>query len=168
MDAKTLASQFTAQALAMGIDTLALIREMQALATSNHDVAIEGLLSNRTVAHLAEHNIKTLGDLTKSSEIDLLKLPGFGKKSILEIKEALIAHNMSLKGMAITVTPSVSEVALKPKHPGAATTRKASELGIKVTMSDEEILATLKTGGITKAKREEFLAWFRHKYNSEV
>lgn len=167
MDAKTLASQYIAQALAMGVDTLALIREMQALATSNHDVAIEGLLSNRTVAHLVEHNVKTLGDLTKFSELDLLKLPGFGKKSILEIKEALVAHGMSLKGMAITVTPTVNAES-KPKHPGSSALVRAATLGVHSSMTDEEILSVLKTGGFTKAKREEFLAWFRHKYRSKV
>lgn len=41
--------------------------------------------------------LKTLGQLCRYTESDLLRLPNFGRRSLNEIKEILYAHGLSLK-----------------------------------------------------------------------
>ena len=47
------------------------------------------------------------------------------------------------------------------KVPSLSTKRKAVELGIKYSMSDEEVLAKLKEAKIIKSQRDIFIPWFR-------
>ncbi|MBN2735479.1 MAG: DNA-directed RNA polymerase subunit alpha [Spirochaetales bacterium] len=53
-------------------------------------------LSVRSSNCLKNANIRTIGDLTKKSEEDLVKTRNFGKKSLQEIKEKLSEWNLSL------------------------------------------------------------------------
>lgn len=55
-------------------------------------------LSERAKAILFAHGIFHLLDLLKYSEIDLLKMPNLGKKSVTEIKELLTILGYSLNG----------------------------------------------------------------------
>ena len=62
------------------------------------DWPIEKLeLTIRTKHCLDQMNIKSIGELLKKSEEELLKCRGFGKKSISELNEILGKHNLSLK-----------------------------------------------------------------------
>ncbi|MBI2627936.1 MAG: DNA-directed RNA polymerase subunit alpha [Candidatus Niyogibacteria bacterium] len=61
-------------------------------------VKIEDLnLSSRILSALKEAGIKTIGGLTKKKEENLLKIEGFGKKALEEIKESLNNLGLSLK-----------------------------------------------------------------------
>ena len=42
--------------------------------------------------------ITTYEKLTRMSEPELLRIPGFGRKSLNELKEALLAHGLRLTG----------------------------------------------------------------------
>jgi DNA-directed RNA polymerase subunit alpha len=53
-------------------------------------------LSVRSSNCLKNANIRTIGDLTKKSEDDIVKTRNFGKKSLLEIKEKLKEWNLQL------------------------------------------------------------------------
>lgn len=53
-------------------------------------------LSVRSSNCLREANIKTIADLVKKSESDMLNFRNFGKKSLTEIKELLAGMNLSL------------------------------------------------------------------------
>lgn len=61
------------------------------------DTPVEELeLSVRSSNCLKNANIRTIGDLTKKTEEDIVKTRNFGKKSLQEIKEKLSEWNMSL------------------------------------------------------------------------
>lgn len=53
-------------------------------------------LSVRSANCLKEGRIKTIGQLAKKSEEELLKMRNFGKKSLVEIKEILKSYGLSL------------------------------------------------------------------------
>ncbi len=53
-------------------------------------------LSVRSNNCLKNANIRTIGDLTKTTEAELAKTRNFGKKSLLEIKERLKERNLTL------------------------------------------------------------------------
>ena len=53
-------------------------------------------LSVRSANCLRDANIKTIADLVKKSETDMLNFRNFGKKSLTEIKELLVAMNLHL------------------------------------------------------------------------
>jgi DNA-directed RNA polymerase subunit alpha len=53
-------------------------------------------LSVRSSNCLREANIKTIADLVKRTETEMLGFRNFGKKSLTEIKELLAAMNLSL------------------------------------------------------------------------
>jgi DNA-directed RNA polymerase subunit alpha len=57
-------------------------------------------LSVRSSNCLREANIKTIADLVKKSEEEMLGFKNFGKKSLSEIKQLLVSMGLSL-GMAI-------------------------------------------------------------------
>jgi DNA-directed RNA polymerase subunit alpha len=59
-------------------------------------------LSVRSSNCLRETNIKTIGDLVKRNEDDMLGIKNFGKKSLTEIKELLAGMGLSL-GMQIDI-----------------------------------------------------------------
>lgn len=56
-------------------------------------------LSVRSANALKNENLKTLGQLCRYTEADLLRIPNFGRRSLNEIKEVLYAHGLSLKPM---------------------------------------------------------------------
>ena len=53
-------------------------------------------LTVRSQRCLRAEDIDTIGDLIKRSEVELLKTPNLGKKSLTEIKDALAAHDIKL------------------------------------------------------------------------
>ncbi|MFV9972253.1 MAG: DNA-directed RNA polymerase subunit alpha [Francisella endosymbiont of Hyalomma asiaticum] len=53
-------------------------------------------LTVRSSNCLREENIKYLGDLVQYTELQLMKIPNLGKKSLNEIKQILIDNNLSL------------------------------------------------------------------------
>ncbi len=53
-------------------------------------------LTVRATNCLKAEEIYTIGDLVKCSEVDLLKTPNLGKKSLTEIKDVLAKHGLSL------------------------------------------------------------------------
>lgn len=53
-------------------------------------------LTVRSANCLKAENIYYIGDLVQRSEVDLLKTPNLGRKSLTEIKEVLAMHNLSL------------------------------------------------------------------------
>ena len=71
-----------------------------------HMKSIESLpFSVRTKNCLRCENIYLIGDLIYQTEMDLLKTPNLGKKSLIEIKEVLEGNNLTL-GMEIDWPPS--------------------------------------------------------------
>lgn len=61
-------------------------------------------LTVRSANCLKAENINSIGDLVRRSEVELLKTPNLGKKSLNEIKEVLAAHGLEL-GMDIENWP---------------------------------------------------------------
>ncbi len=53
-------------------------------------------LTVRSANCLKSENIYYIGDLIQKSEIELLKMPNLGKKSLTEIKNVLLKHNLTL------------------------------------------------------------------------
>lgn len=51
----------------------------------------------RTLNALKAENIYYIGDLVQRSEMDLLRTPNLGKKSLFEIKDALAQHDLALE-----------------------------------------------------------------------
>ncbi len=64
-------------------------------------------LTVRSANCLKAENIYYIGDLVQRSEVELLKTPNLGKKSLNEIKEVLVTHNLSL-GMLLQGWPPAS------------------------------------------------------------
>jgi len=65
-------------------------------------------LSVRSSNCLREANIKTIADLVRKSESELLALRNFGKKSLTEVKELIV-------GMGLTLGMPIDEKKLKPE-----------------------------------------------------
>lgn len=61
-------------------------------------------LTVRSANCLKAENINNIGDLVRRTEVELLKTPNLGKKSLNEIKEVLAAHHLEL-GMDIENWP---------------------------------------------------------------
>jgi DNA-directed RNA polymerase subunit alpha len=64
-------------------------------------------LTVRSANCLKAENIYYIGDLIQRTEVELLKTPNLGKKSLTEIKEVLAAHGLSL-GMRLENWPPLS------------------------------------------------------------
>jgi DNA-directed RNA polymerase subunit alpha len=63
------------------------------------DARIEELdFSVRTYNCLKKANVLTIGELAQLSELDLMQIRNFGKKSLTEVKEKLGTLNLALKG----------------------------------------------------------------------
>jgi DNA-directed RNA polymerase subunit alpha len=58
----------------------------------------------RSANCLKQENIQYIGDLVQKTEVELLKTPNLGKKSLTEIKDVLAQHNLSL-GMKLESWP---------------------------------------------------------------
>jgi DNA-directed RNA polymerase subunit alpha len=58
----------------------------------------------RSANCLKQENIQYIGDLVQKTEVELLKTPNLGKKSLTEIKDVLAQHNLSL-GMKLENWP---------------------------------------------------------------
>src|SRR5215469_4136386 len=61
-------------------------------------------LTVRSANCLKQENIQYIGDLVQKTEVELLKTPNLGKKSLTEIKDVLAQHNLSL-GMKLESWP---------------------------------------------------------------
>ena len=61
-------------------------------------------LTVRSANCLKAENIFYIGDLIQRTEVELLKTPNLGKKSLTEIKDVLASHGLSL-GMRLEVWP---------------------------------------------------------------
>ena len=69
------------------------------LAHGMENCPIEELeLGVRSYNCLKRVGIETIGDLTSKSEGELAAIPNFGRKSIEEVRETLVAHGLTLKG----------------------------------------------------------------------
>ena len=64
-------------------------------------------LTVRSANCLKAENIHYIGDLVQRTEVELLRTPNLGKKSLTEIKEVLESHGLSL-GMRLDNWPPVS------------------------------------------------------------
>jgi len=64
-------------------------------------------LTVRSANCLKAENIYYIGDLIRRTEVELLKTPNLGKKSLTEIKDVLASRGLSL-GMRLDVWPPVS------------------------------------------------------------
>ena len=64
-------------------------------------------LTVRSANCLKAENINNIGDLVRRTEVELLKTPNLGKKSLNEIKEVLAAHGLEL-GMDLENWPGKS------------------------------------------------------------
>lgn len=72
-----------------------------AKSASAYDVSIDDLeLTVRSSNALKSENILTIRDLISLTEDELMGMPNLGKRSLVEVKEALTAHGLSL-GMEI-------------------------------------------------------------------
>src|SRR5690606_28104089 len=69
-------------------------------------------LTVRSANCLKAENIMYIGDLVQRTEVELLRTPNLGKKSLTEIKEVLEQHGLSL-GMRLENWPPPS---LRPEH----------------------------------------------------
>ena len=61
-------------------------------------------LTVRSANCLKQENIQYIGDLVQKTEVELLKTPNLGKKSLTEIKDVLAQHSLSL-GMKLEAWP---------------------------------------------------------------
>lgn len=61
-------------------------------------------LTVRSANCLKQENIKYIGDLVQKTEVELLKTPNLGKKSLTEIKDVLAQHELAL-GMKLENWP---------------------------------------------------------------
>ncbi|MDE2344824.1 MAG: DNA-directed RNA polymerase subunit alpha, partial [Gammaproteobacteria bacterium] len=61
----------------------------------------------RSANCLKAENINYIGDLVLKTEVELLKTPNLGKKSLTEIKDVLAQHGLTL-GMKIENWPPAS------------------------------------------------------------
>ncbi len=64
-------------------------------------------LTVRSANCLKAEDVNYIGDLIQRSEMELLKTPNLGKKSLNEIKDVLAAHGLSL-GMRLENWPPAS------------------------------------------------------------
>jgi len=64
-------------------------------------------LTVRSANCLKAENINYIGDLVQRTEVELLRTPNLGKKSLTEIKEVLEAHNLAL-GMRLENWPPLA------------------------------------------------------------
>ena len=61
-------------------------------------------LTVRSANCLKAENINYIGDLVQRTEVELLRTPNLGKKSLTEIKEVLAVHGLAL-GMRLDNWP---------------------------------------------------------------
>ena len=64
-------------------------------------------LTVRSANCLKAENINYIGDLIRRTEVELLRTPNLGKKSLTEIKEVLASHGLAL-GMHVENWPPAS------------------------------------------------------------
>jgi DNA-directed RNA polymerase subunit alpha len=65
---------------------------------------------------LKAENINYIGDLVQRTEVELLRTPNLGKKSLTEIKEVLEQHGLAL-GMRLDNWPPAGLRAEEPPTP---------------------------------------------------
>jgi DNA-directed RNA polymerase subunit alpha len=77
-------------------------------------------LTVRSANCLKAENINYIGDLVQRTEVELLRTPNLGKKSLTEIKEVLEQHGLAL-GMRLENWPPPGLRAEEPVPPPAPT-----------------------------------------------
>ena len=60
----------------------------------------------RVMNCFASDGIKQVKDLVQLTEVDLFRMPGFGKKSLKEVKEVLASYNLRLNTKLLDEYPS--------------------------------------------------------------
>ncbi len=57
---------------------------------------VSDVFNKRTVNCLKNIEVRTFGDLIKQTEMNLIRIPNFGRISLREVREFLDSHNLSL------------------------------------------------------------------------
>lgn len=78
----------------LGVSPSAVAKE---LAKRDTNIPLLDNLSNRSVNLLSIIGVTHLQDLTQCTAVDILKIPGAGKKTLKEVEELLARHNLHLK-----------------------------------------------------------------------
>ena len=105
--AQTLSDYFLRFVELQGASGRSFLPSAHSFATSSNapDVRIEELdFSVRTYNCLKKAGILTVGELTQISELDLMNIRNFGRKSLTEVKEKLGEMNLALKDSPEGVT----------------------------------------------------------------
>ena len=83
------------------MDRRRVILEQWILQDASADGYIEDLaLSARSVSCLEAESIRTISQLLRYTENDLLKVPNLGRRSLNEIKDQLAARGLKFRGQA--------------------------------------------------------------------
>jgi DNA-directed RNA polymerase subunit alpha len=118
-------------------------------------------LSVRSRNCLKKMNIRTLGDLIRHSEVELLSYKNFGETSLQEIKDMLVSKGLHL-GMAVEPAEerhAPPPVAAPPATRGAAETIRMGELELSARSRKAlERLGMESLGDLTKVSEEKLLA----------
>mgnify|MGYP006296711583 FL=1 len=102
-------------------------------------------LTVRTYNCLKAENIFTIGDLVRRTELELLRMPNFGRKSLTEVKEILWGRNLKL-GMQLD------------NWPPSVLTKAILEIEHKDTDADIKTIRTLLNLVIQKSAEKSYMA----------
>lgn len=84
--------------LSMAVSVRTVIEPALILSNSIENMIVTELeVTVRTINTLRAEGIHTVKDLLKKSQIDLLRLPNFGKKSLTEVMDSLSAKGLWLR-----------------------------------------------------------------------
>ncbi|MEM9301433.1 MAG: DNA-directed RNA polymerase subunit alpha [Pseudomonadota bacterium] len=111
-EAVRLAANILAEQLTVFVDFQSKLKEQQVEREQEVDPVllrpIDDLeLTVRSANCLKAESIYYIGDLVQKTEVELLKTPNLGKKSLTEIKDVLASHDLSL-GMKLEAWPPAS------------------------------------------------------------
>jgi hypothetical protein len=101
-------------------------------------------LSIRTITALRNDNIEFVGQLTERSEKSLLRLDGFGRKALTDVKEAIGSRGLSLGSVIVGRPDNYNEF----RSLLATNARKALEEDIKGGALTAEVARDFKQAAI--------------------
>lgn len=67
--------------------------------------------STRTKNALLNLNLKTLGDVVDMTDVEMLRTPNFGKKSLKDMKDVLAKHGFVYEPVSIRLTKAMQSAA---------------------------------------------------------